>query len=73
VILVSCRAEECDGCVQINSLVVMAAWCRRYAQINSVGLRKILKKHDKLFNNRAGHAYMQVSKAHTLQPLLSLF
>ena len=37
-----------------------AEWCRRYAQINSVGLRKILKKHDKMCKNRAGQTYMQV-------------
>ncbi len=37
-----------------------AEWCRRYAQINSVGLRKILKKHDKMCKNKAGQNYMQV-------------
>ena len=34
-----------DNCVcahmQKESLVSMAEWCRRYAQINSVGLRKV--------------------------------
>lgn len=46
--------------LQVNDLVARAEWCRRYAQINSVGLRKILKKHDKMCRNRAGHTYMQV-------------
>ena len=40
--------------------MVKAEWCRRYAQINAVGLRKILKKHDKLCKNRLGNTYMQV-------------
>ncbi|BDA43089.1 probable E3 ubiquitin-protein ligase BAH1-like 1 at C-terminar half [Coccomyxa sp. Obi] len=48
-----------NAAIDKDSLVSMAEWCRRYAQINSVGLRKILKKHDKLYNNRAGHEYMQ--------------
>ena len=46
--------------LQVNDLVARAEWCRRYAQINSVGLRKILKKHDKMCKNRAGQTYMQV-------------
>ena len=40
--------------------MVKAEWCRRYAQINAVGLRKILKKHDKLCKNKLGNTYMQV-------------
>ena len=45
--------------VQLDDLVVKAEWCRRYAQINAVGLRKILKKHDKLCRNKLGNTYMQ--------------
>lgn len=44
----------------MEELVRRAEWCRRYAQINAVGLRKILKKHDKMCKNKAGHTYMQV-------------
>ena len=47
--------------MQVDDLVARAEWCRRYAQINSVGLRKILKKHDKMCKTRAGQTYMQVS------------
>ncbi|CAK0780442.1 hypothetical protein CVIRNUC_005055 [Coccomyxa viridis] len=43
----------------VDDLVVKAEWCRRYAQINAVGLRKILKKHDKLCKNKLGNTYMQ--------------
>lgn len=46
--------------MQVDGLVAKAEWCRRYAQINSVGLRKILKKHDKLCKNKTGQLYMQV-------------
>ena len=49
-----------DAGLQVDGLVSRAEWCRRYAQINSVGLRKILKKHDKMCKNRAGQTYMQV-------------
>ncbi|CAL5221648.1 g3875 [Coccomyxa viridis] len=45
--------------IDVNDLVARAEWCRRYAQINSVGLRKILKKHDKMCKNKAGQNYMQ--------------
>ncbi|CAL8468915.1 g8456 [Coccomyxa elongata] len=51
--------RKSNAAIDQESLVSMAEWCRRYAQINSVGLRKILKKHDKLYKNRAGHEYMQ--------------
>lgn len=88
-------------CLQLNDLVAKAEWCRRYAQINSVGLRKvcpssddsnhtcgigrvvhtsnaylhhrllnyfvfpvqIVKKHDKICKNKAGHIYMQVRRS----------
>ena len=56
-------ASSClKGCfrLQLDDLVVKAEWCRRYAQINAVGLRKILKKHDKLCRNKLGNTYMQV-------------
>ena len=50
-----------------------AEWCRRYAQINAVGLRKILKKHDKMCKNKAGHTYMQVQGFPQLSACLVLW
>lgn len=41
-------------------LVERAAWARRFARINSLALRKIVKKHDKLMHSRAGHLFLQV-------------
>lgn len=41
-------------------LAQRAYWCRKYARVNAIALRKILKKHDKLCNNRRGHAFLQV-------------
>ena len=31
-----------------NDIALQAAWCRRYARVNTVGLRKIVKKYGKL-------------------------
>ncbi|CAL5224097.1 g6726 [Coccomyxa viridis] len=42
-----------------EALMERAEWCRRYAQINAVALRKIVKKHDKVCRCKAGTAYLQ--------------
>ena len=44
---------------QVEQLAQEAEWCRRYAAINSVGLRKIVKKHDKRCGNRKGYEFLQ--------------
>lgn len=44
---------------QVEQLAQEAEWCRRYAAINSVGLRKIIKKHDKHCGNRKGYEFLQ--------------
>lgn len=36
-----------------------AYWCRKYARTNAVGLRKILKKHDKICHNSQGREFLQ--------------
>ncbi len=43
----------------MERLAQEAEWCRRYAAINSVGLRKIIKKHDKRCANRLGYDFLQ--------------
>jgi len=43
----------------VERLAQEAEWCRRYAAINSVGLRKIIKKHDKRCANRLGYDFLQ--------------
>ena len=45
---------------QTEKLALEAEWCRRYAAINSVGVRKIVKKHDKRCGNRLGYEFLQV-------------
>lgn len=39
--IICCPSDCVSAHVQKESLVSMAEWCRRYAQINSVGLRKV--------------------------------
>lgn len=41
-------------------LAMHAHWCFEYAKANATGLRKILKKHDKLFHTAEGHRFLQV-------------
>ncbi|KAK9805249.1 hypothetical protein WJX72_008655 [[Myrmecia] bisecta] len=42
-----------------EELAEQAHWCQEYAQINAVGLRKIVKKHDKLYGNKRGQRFLQ--------------
>lgn len=42
-----------------ESLTQRAYWCRKYARVNAVALRKILKKHDKLCHNVRGREFLQ--------------
>ncbi|CAK0731866.1 hypothetical protein CVIRNUC_000053 [Coccomyxa viridis] len=42
-----------------EALMERAEWCRRFAQINAVALRKIVKKHDKVCRCRTGTDYLQ--------------
>jgi hypothetical protein len=42
-----------------ESLSQRAYWCRKYARVNAVALRKILKKHDKLCQNVRGREFLQ--------------
>jgi hypothetical protein len=54
----SAGAQAWQG-AQVERLAQEAEWCRRYAAINSVGLRKIIKKHDKRCANRLGYDFLQ--------------
>jgi hypothetical protein len=49
-----------------KKLGLEAEWCRRYANINAVALRKILKKHDKACGLSTGHEWLQVMTFITL-------
>lgn len=42
-----------------ESLSQKAYWCRKFARVNAVALRKILKKHDKLSHNVRGREFLQ--------------
>jgi len=37
-----------------------AHWCREYAKINAVALRKILEQHDRMMHNNEGQHLLQV-------------
>lgn len=70
------RLVSCSGAVQRNAgkmgasllrrkkqkkmQLVHAHWCRQYAAVNSIALRKICKKHDKVCRNMAGQHFLQV-------------
>ena len=45
-----------------------AEWCRRYAAINSVSLRKIIKKHGRRCNNRRGYNFLQARRCALRHP-----
>ena len=47
--------------VQAHRLAEQAHWCREYAKVNAIGLRKILKKHDKKLGNSAGQQFLKAS------------
>jgi len=42
-------------------LAVKARWCRHYAELNYLALRKIAKKRDRLLGGKVGEEFMQVS------------
>ena len=48
------------GAMTDAQLALHAHWCFEYAKANATGLRKILKKHDKLFHTAEGHRFLQV-------------
>ncbi|KAK9835065.1 hypothetical protein WJX81_008355 [Elliptochloris bilobata] len=56
---VPARAPGLKPSAKDEALEQQAAWCRRFAQINAVGLRKILKKHDKLCSSKVGQDFLQ--------------
>ena len=41
-------------------LAAQAHWCRHYARVNAMGLRKIVKKYDKLLGSNTGSRFLQV-------------
>lgn len=43
-------------------IALKARWCRRYAELNYMALRKIAKKRDRLLGGRLGEEFMQVSQ-----------
>ncbi|KAK9918914.1 hypothetical protein WJX75_008012 [Coccomyxa subellipsoidea] len=54
-----CFAPPHDAEASTEEIAQRAEWCRRYAQINSVALRKIIKKHDKVCKCRTGADFLQ--------------
>ncbi|BDA51487.1 probable E3 ubiquitin-protein ligase BAH1-like 1 at C-terminar half [Coccomyxa sp. Obi] len=54
-----CFAPPHDPESTTEEIMQQAEWCRRYAQINSVALRKIIKKHDKICKCRSGADFLQ--------------
>lgn len=49
--------------MQDKQLADEAHWCRQYAKINAVALRKILEQHDRMLHNNSGQRLLQVSPA----------
>ncbi|KAK9854191.1 hypothetical protein WJX84_011566 [Apatococcus fuscideae] len=49
------------GAMNDAQLALHAHWCFQYAKANAAGLRKILKKHDKLFHTAEGQRFLQTS------------
>ena len=41
-------------------LASRARWCRHYAELNYLALRKIAKKRDRLLGGRIGEEFIQV-------------
>ena len=46
--------------LQDRQLADEAHWCRQYAKINAVALRKILEQHDRMLHNNSGQHLLQV-------------
>lgn len=46
--------------LQDRHLADQAHWCREYAKVNAVALRKILEQHDKMLHNGAGQMLLKV-------------
>ncbi|KAL3142045.1 hypothetical protein ABBQ32_004677 [Trebouxia sp. C0010 RCD-2024] len=42
-----------------NQLADAAHWCREYAKINAIALRKILEQHDRMLHNSSGQRLLQ--------------
>ncbi|KAK9815430.1 hypothetical protein WJX72_003572 [[Myrmecia] bisecta] len=42
-----------------EELAEQAHWCQEYAKVNAMGLRKIVKKHDKVYGNKEGQKFLQ--------------
>ncbi|KAK9830643.1 hypothetical protein WJX74_000031 [Apatococcus lobatus] len=55
------RKRSGFGAMTDAQLALHAHWCFQYAKANATGLRKILKKHDKLFHTAEGHRFLQTS------------
>lgn len=47
--------------LQDKQLADEAHWCRQYAKINAVALRKILEQHDRMLHNSSGRRLLQVN------------
>ena len=45
-------------------LAIKARWCRHYAEINYMALRKIAKKRDRLLGGKVGEEFIQVAFCH---------
>lgn len=41
-------------------LAIRARWCRHYAELNYLALRKIAKKRDRLLGGKVGEEFVQV-------------
>ena len=41
-------------------LAIKARWCRHYAEVNYLALRKIAKKRDRLLGGKVGEEFIQV-------------
>ena len=52
--------EHATLLLQDRQLADDAHWCRQYAKINAVALRKILEQHDRMLHNNEGQHLLQV-------------
>ena len=61
--LSACRVSSAEEhlWLQDRSLADQAHWCREYAKVNAVALRKILEQHDMMLRNGAGQELLQVT------------
>ena len=53
-------------------VALKARWCRRFAELNYIALRKIAKKRDRLLGGSVGEEFMQVSIQHSYHRMLHL-